>query len=318
MAHPDPNPATAPARIVIATRESRLALWQARHVQDRLRAIHPQASVELLGVTTHGDRALEQPLAKIGGKGLFVKELEAALFAGRADLAVHSLKDVPMDLPEGLVLAAVMARENPCDAFVSNRFSGPDALPPGAIVGTSSLRREAMLRAAWPQLDVQPLRGNLDTRLRRLDEGRFDAIVLAAAGLIRLGLEGRIRTVLPPERLLPAPGQGALGIEILAARGDAAAWLAPLHDEATARCVRAERAFSRALGGSCRIPLGAHARLAGGELWLRGFVASADGRRVMAGDARGAPDDGEALGERLAGDLRSRGAEALLVGAAAP
>jgi hydroxymethylbilane synthase len=299
-------------RIVIATRESRLALWQARHVRERLRAIHPEASVELLGITTHGDRVPEEPLSKIGGKGLFVKELETALLDGRADLAVHSLKDVPMVLPEGLALAAIMARENPFDAFVSNRFAGPDALPPGAIVGTSSLRRQAMLRAAWPHLEIRPLRGNLDTRLRRLDEGNFDAAILAAAGLIRLGLKERIRTVLPPERLLPAPGQGALGIEILAAREDAAAWLAPLHDETTALCVRAERAFSRALGGSCRIPLGGHARIVGGELWLRGFIASVDGRRVLAGEARGRPGDGEALGDRLADELRSRGAGALL------
>lgn len=308
----------APARIVIATRESRLALWQARHVRDRLRAIHPRASVELLGITPRGDRVPDQPLSEIGGKGLFVKELETALLDGRADLAVHSLKDVPMDLPEGLALTAILTRENPFDAFVSNRFAGPDALPPGAVVGTSSLRREAMLRAAWPHLAVRPLRGNLDTRLRRLDEGGFDAVILAAAGLIRLGFQDRIRAVLPPERLLPAPGQGALGIEMLASRGDAAAWLAPLHDEATALCVRAERAFSRALGGSCRIPLGGHARIVGGELRLRGCVASVDGRRVLAGDARGTPGDGEALGARLADDLRSRGAGALLDEAVRP
>jgi hydroxymethylbilane synthase len=305
------SPAAFP-RLVIATRESRLALWQARHVGERLRAIHPETSVELLGVTTRGDRALEQPLSRIGGKGLFIKELETALREGRADLAVHSLKDVPMDLPEGLALAAILARENPHDAFISNRFAEPEALPPGAIVGTSSLRRQAMLRAAWPRLEIRPLRGNLDPRLRKLDEGAFDAIVLAAAGLIRLGLEERIRTVLPPERLLPAPGQGALGIEILAGRADLAALLAPLGDAETACCVRAERAFSRALGGSCRIPLGGHARLEGGELRLRGFVASPDGRRVVAGEMRGDPGDGEALGERLAGDLLSRGAAALL------
>ncbi|MDR0577474.1 MAG: hydroxymethylbilane synthase [Candidatus Accumulibacter sp.] len=304
----------APSRIVIATRESRLALWQARHVQARLRALYPEAAVELLGMTTKGDRILDRPLSTIGGKGLFVKELEAALREGRADLAVHSMKDVPMDLPDGYALAAVLARENPCDAFVSRRFADPDALPPGASVGTSSLRREAILRAAYPHLKVESLRGNLDTRLRKLDEGMCDAIVLAAAGLVRLGLEERIRAVLPPERSLPAPGQGALGIEILAARADAAAWLAPLHDAATAHCVRAERAFSRTLGGSCRTPLGAYAVLEDDALWLRGFVASRDGRRIVAGEARGERGGDEALGRRLAGDLLARGADALLSG----
>ncbi|MDR1936463.1 MAG: hydroxymethylbilane synthase, partial [Candidatus Accumulibacter sp.] len=277
----------APSRIVIATRESRLAMWQARYVQARLRALYPGASVEILGVTTKGDRIVDRPLSRIGGKGLFVKELETALAEKRADLAVHSLKDVPMDLPQGFALAAVTARENPCDAFVSNRFAGIDELPPGAVVGTSSLRRAAILRAACPRLAIEPLRGNLDTRLRKLDAGLYSAIVLAAAGLIRLGLEERVRAVLPPERCLPAPGQGALGIEILASRADAAAWIEPLNDAPTAHCVRAERAFSRALGGGCRIPLGGYAVLDGEALWLRGFVASPDGRRVIAGEARG-------------------------------
>jgi hydroxymethylbilane synthase len=307
----------APARIVIATRQSRLAMRQARHVEARLRSLYPGASVELLGIATKGDRVVEQPLSRIGGKGLFIKELETALHEERADLAVHSLKDVPMDLPQGFALAAVTARENPLDAFVSRRFAGLDALPPGAVVGTSSLRREAVLRAAYPLLAVQPLRGNVDTRLRKLDEGMYDAIVVAAAGLVRLGLAERIGAALPPERMLPAPGQGALGIEILAARRDAAAWLAPLHDARTAHCVRAERAFSRALGGSCRIPLGAYALLDGEVLWLRGFVASPDGRRFVAGDARGGCGDDEALGRRLAQDLLLRGAGALLAGAAA-
>jgi hydroxymethylbilane synthase len=303
---------SAPSRIVIATRESRLALWQARHVQARLRALYPEALIELLGITTKGDRILERSLSRIGGKGLFVKELETALREKRADLAVHSLKDMPMDMPPGFALAAVTARENPCDAFVSNRFAGLDALPSGALVGTSSLRREAILRAAYPRLKIESLRGNLDTRLRKLDAGMYDAVILAAAGLIRLGLENRVRAVLPPEQSLPAPGQGALGIEILAARADAAAWLEPLRDAATARCVRAERAFSRALGGSCRIPLGGYAILDGDVLYLRGFVASPDGRRVIAGETRGGRDDGEALGRQLASDLLARGADALL------
>jgi hydroxymethylbilane synthase len=303
---------SAPSRIVIATRRSRLALWQARHVEARLRSLYPGTSVELLGIATKGDRIVERPLSQIGGKGLFVKELEAALYEGRADLAVHSLKDVPMDMPQGFALTAVTVRENPCDAFVSRRFAELDALPPGAVVGTSSLRREALLRAAYPQLAIEPLRGNVDTRLRKLDEGRYDAIILAAAGLTRLGLKERIGALLPLERMLPAPGQGALGIEILAARGDVAAWLAPLHDAPTAHCVRAERAFSRALGGSCRIPLGACAVLDGDALWLRGFVASQNGRHLVAGEVRGHRADDEALGRRLAEDLLSRGAGALL------
>jgi hydroxymethylbilane synthase len=307
---------SAPSRIVIATRESRLALWQARHVQTRLQALHPGACVELLGLSTQGDRNLRQPLSQMGGKGLFVKELETALRERRADLAVHSLKDVPMDLPTGFALAAITARENPHDAFVSKRFTGLDALPPGAVVGTSSLRRAAILRSACPQLAIETLRGNLDTRLRKLDEGRYDAIVLAAAGLIRLGLEERIRALLPLERFPPAPGQGALGIEILAARTEVAVWLAALHDAPAACCARAERAFSRALGGSCRIPLGAHATLDGETLRLHGFVASPDGQRLVAGERCGESGDPEALGRRLAEDFYARGAEALLTGVA--
>jgi len=303
---------SAPSRIVIASRESRLAMWQAQHVQARLQALYPGAAVEILGMTTKGDQILDRPLSQIGGKGLFIKELEVAMEEGRADLAVHSLKDVPMDMPEGFALAAISARENPCDAFVSNRFDGLDALPAGAVVGTSSLRREAILRARHPHLKIEPLRGNLDTRLRKLDDGQYDAIILAAAGLIRLRLEARIRTVLTPEQSLPAPGQGALGIEIQAARADAAAWLAPLHDAATAHCVRAERAFSRALGGSCQVPLGGHAVLDAGGLWLRGFVASPDGQQMIAGELRGAPEDDETIGRQLAEQLRARGADALL------
>jgi hydroxymethylbilane synthase len=303
---------SSPSRIVIATRESRLALWQAEYIKTRLQALHPGVSIELLGITTKGDRILEKPLSRIGGKGLFVKELETALREKRADLAVHSLKDVPMDMPDGFSLAAITVRENPCDAFVSEKYASLDALPEGAVVGTSSLRREAMLRAVYPRITIKPLRGNLDTRLRKFDEGMYDAIILAAVGLIRLGLAERIRAVLPPESLLPAPGQGALGIEILTARTDVAAWLAPLHDTATAHCVRAERAFSRALGGSCRVPLGGHAVLDGDALWLRGFLASPDGRQVVAGDVRGGWNEDEALGRQLAENLLARGADVLL------
>lgn len=211
-----------PSKIIIASRESRLAMWQAVHVQGRLASLNPGAEVVILGMTTKGDQILDRPLAEIGGKGLFIKELEIAMQEGRADLAVHSLKDVPMEMPDGFALAAIATRENPCDAFVSNRFDELEALPDGAVVGTSSLRREAILRARFPHLKIEALRGNLDTRLRKLDEGQYDAIILAAAGLIRLGLKERIRMVLTPEQSLPAPGQGALGIEILSARADVA------------------------------------------------------------------------------------------------
>ncbi|MBP6708263.1 MAG: hydroxymethylbilane synthase [Candidatus Accumulibacter sp.] len=301
-----------PSRIVIASRESRLALWQAEHVRCRLAELYPQSVVEILGMTTRGDQILDRPLSAIGGKGLFIKELEVAMEQGCADLAVHSMKDVPMEMPAGFVLAAVSARENPCDAFVSNRFSGLDDLPANAVVGTSSLRREALLRAAHPRLVIHSLRGNLDTRLRKLDAGEYDAIILAAAGLIRLGLRARIRSLLPPEQSLPAPGQGVLGIEVCASRADIIALLEPLNDRPTAHCVRAERAFSRALGGSCQVPLAAYARLASDGLWLRGLVATPDGRQLVAGEARGAPDDDESIGRGLAQRLRAQGADAIL------
>lgn len=254
-----PNPLAAPQRLVIATRESRLALWQAHHVRDLLRALYPSCQVELLGMTTTGDQVLDRSLNEIGGKGLFTKELEVALADGRADLAVHSLKDVPMSLPEGFALAAVLRREDPRDAFVSPRYAGIDDLPQGARIGTSSLRREAQLRERRPDLQIVPLRGNLDTRLGKLDRGEYDGIVLAAAGLKRLGLASRIREILPPQVSLPAPGQGALGIEVLSARTDVRHWLAPLVDRKTWIEVTAERSVSRALGGSCRIPLAAYA-----------------------------------------------------------
>ena len=304
---------SAPSRIVIASRESRLAIWQARHVQARLQALYPDAEIEILGMTTRGDQILDRPLSQIGGKGLFIKELEIAMQEGRADLAVHSLKDVPMEMPEGFVLTAIAARENPCDAFVSNRYASLDELPAGAVVGTSSLRREATLRAHYPHLTIRPLRGNLDTRLRKLDEGQYDAIILAAAGLIRLGLEQRIASLLTPEQSLPAPGQGALGIEVLASRPDAAAWVAPLNDAATMHCVRAERAFSRALGGSCQVPLGGYALLDKNQLWLRGFVATPDGAQTIRGELRGAPTDDEAIGRALAQQLLGQGARSILL-----
>jgi len=303
---------SAPSRIIIASRESRLAMWQAVHVQGRLAAQNPGAEVVILGMTTRGDQILDRPLAEIGGKGLFIKELEVAMEEGRAHLAVHSMKDVPMVMPDGFVLAAISARENPRDAFVSNRYAGLDELPAGAVVGTSSLRREAILRAKYPQLVIRSLRGNLDTRLRKLDAGNYDAIILAAAGLIRLGLENRIKSVLTAEQSLPAPGQGALGIELVAGDAAMAAIVAPLNDEETAHCVKAERAFSRALGGSCQVPLGGYAVFDGGQLWLRGFVATADGQEMVSGELRGDPADDEALGRQLAEQLRAQGAAAIL------
>lgn len=303
---------SSPERIVIATRESRLALWQAEHVKSLLRQRYPACKVELLGMTTRGDQILDRPLAKVGGKGLFVKELEAALYDGRADIAVHSMKDVPMALPDQFLLAAIGPREVPFDALVSSKYATLDDMPPGAVVGTSSLRREAQIHGCFPYLAVSPLRGNLDTRLRKLDEGQFDAIVLAAAGLMRLGLADRIRGVLPPEVSLPAAGQGALGIEIRADRTDLAAHLAPLNDPATACCVRAERALARELAGSCEVPLGAFAELNAGRLRLRGLVALPDGTRFARADMLGAPEDPERLGLAVANELREQGADAIL------
>ena len=310
------TPPHAPRRLTIATRESALAMWQARHVQSWLEGLYPRASVGLLGMTTQGDQVLDRPLAAIGGKGLFVKELEVAIADGRADLAVHSLKDVPMELPEGFVLAAVAAREDPRDAFVSNRYSALRDLPAGAVVGTSSLRREAQLRERFPGIEIRPLRGNVNTRLRKLDEGQYDAIILAAAGLKRLGFADRIRDFIDPADSLPAPGQGALGIECRADRPDVVAALAPLADAATTLATAAERAFSRALSGSCRTPLAAYGSWQEGSLWLRGLIASPDGREVMRAETEEAvsdPDSAEAMGRSLAGDLLARGAARFIV-----
>ena len=311
-------PTTAPTRIVIASRESQLALWQAQHVRERIVALYPRCEVPILGMTTQGDRMLATPLARIGGKGLFVKELEAALAEGRADIAVHSMKDVPMLLPDGFAIAAITAREDPRDALVSNRYAELAALPPGARVGTSSLRRESQLRARHPKLAVEPLRGNVQTRLRKLDDGAYDAIILAAAGLKRLGLGERIRALLDAEVSLPAPGQGALGIECLAARTDLVAWLAPVDDRDTALAVRAERALSRTLSGSCQLPLGGYAEIERGSLRLRGFVATQDGAQVIRGELSGAPEEAETLGERLARQLLEQGADRILAAIVPP
>ncbi len=298
---------------IIATRESPLALWQAEHVRDRLQRLHAGAQVELLGMTTRGDQILDRALSKVGGKGLFIKELEVALAEGRAHLAVHSLKDVPMMLAPEFRLAAVLEREDPRDCFVSPRYESLQAMPKGCIVGTSSLRRELMLRAAYPRLDIRPVRGNVGTRLRKLDAGDFDALIMAAAGLKRLGLADRIRQILPTNEFLPAPGQGALGIEILAVRDDAAALLAPLEHAATRAATAAERAVSRLLGGSCEVPLAAYAEVEpDGRLRLRARVGNHRTGELVAAEAIGEADDAERLGADAVEQLKRLGALDLL------
>ena len=299
-------------KLVIATRRSRLALWQADHVRKRLEALHCGLAVELLALSTRGDELIDRRLDQAGGKGLFVKELEQAMAQGRAELAVHSIKDVPAELPPGFALAAITAREDPRDAFLSQKFKSLGEMPAGASVGTSSLRRAAQITERHPRLEIRLLRGNVDTRLARLDRGDYDAIVLAAAGLERLGLAARATAHLQVEEMLPAPGQGALGIECLAARAEVAELLARLADRDTTACVRAERAVSRALGGSCSLPLAAYAELRSEKLRLRALVASSDGRRVIRCDVEDDAGAPEALGERAAGELRRQGAEEIL------
>ena len=296
--------------IVIATRESRLALWQAEHVKSLLEGLG--CSVKLLGMTTQGDQILDRSLSKVGGKGLFVKELEVALQEGHADIAVHSLKDVPMDMPEGFELACVMEREDPRDAWVSSDFARLEDLPAGAVVGTSSLRRTVLLRALRPDLNIEPLRGNLDTRLRKLDEGQYAGIVLAAAGLKRLGLSSRIRHIFETDQMLPAAGQGALGIEICSNRPDLRALLAQLADAPSWRRVAAERAVSRAMGGSCSMPLAAHATIVEGVLQLQAAWGDPEGAATLVTADGHAATDGlqaaEALGLSVAQALRDGGA----------
>ena len=303
-------------RLVIATRRSRLALWQAQHIAERLQSAHAALRVELLPMSTRGDELIDRRLDQAGGKGLFVKELENAMADGRADLAVHSMKDVPAELPPGFMLAAIGEREDPRDALVSSNYKTLAQMPNGATIGTSSLRRQAQIVERHPRLEVRLLRGNVDTRLAKLDRGEYHAIVLAAAGLTRLGLHARITARLEAEEMLPAPGQGALGIECLAARAEVIALLAPLADAATAACVRAERTVSRVLGGSCSLPLAAYAQMvenrAGNRVRLRALVASSDGKRVIRGELEGEVADPEALGHQVAQDLRRQGADAVL------
>ncbi|EED31587.1 porphobilinogen deaminase [gamma proteobacterium NOR5-3] len=301
-----------PADVVIATRESPLALWQAYFVRDTLLKMHPGISVELLGMTSRGDQILDVPLAKVGGKGLFVKELETALLDGRAHIAVHSMKDVPMEFPDGLELAVICEREEPADAFVSNNYENLDALPPGAVVGTSSLRRECQLRANRPDLTVRFLRGNVNTRLRKLDEGEYDAIILACAGLIRLEMGERIRARIPVTESLPAGGQGAVGIEIRSDDSATRELLAPLHHGPTAERVLAERALNRRLQGGCEVPIAAYAVHEGDQLWLRGLVGRPDGSNTLRADARGSRDNPEALGITVADALLEAGAAEIL------
>lgn len=305
-------PPSIPKKIVIASRESALALWQAEFIKRWLIELYPQSEISILGMTTRGDQILNISLSKIGGKGLFIKELEQAMAEGRADIAVHSMKDLPMNMPPGFALAAIAEREDPRDAFVSNHYKSLDALPAGSVVGTSSLRRESQLRARFPYLQVQPLRGNVQTRLRKLDEGQYAAIILAAAGLKRLGLADRITTVLSPELSLPAVGQGALGIECLSERTDLIELMKPLHHIKTGQCVESERAMSRELGGSCQVPLGGFAEIIEGKLVLRGFVASPDGSRMLSAQLNGDPTAGKTMGIHLAKDLKAQGADEIL------
>jgi hydroxymethylbilane synthase len=296
----------------IATRRSPLALWQAEHVASRLRGLHPGLRVELIPMVTEGDRVLDRALATVGGKGLFIKELEVAIFEDRADIAVHSMKDVPADLPEGMTLAAALTRADPRDAFVSNRFARFADLPQRARVGTSSQRRQCQLRALRPDLEIGLLRGNVQTRLRKLDEGEFDAIILAAAGLLRLDLGARISESLDPAQSVPAVGQGIIGIECESADVELLALLAPLEDATARTCLTAERAFAARLQGSCTSPVAGHARLDGERLQLTGLVGSPDGREVIRDEATGIAAAAAALGTGLADRLLERGAGKLL------
>lgn len=300
-------------RLCIATRQSPLALWQAHYVKNKLESLHAELHVDLLGLTTQGDQILDSPLSKIGGKGLFVKELEEALLDGRADIAVHSMKDVPMELPAGLIISTICEREDPRDAFVSNHYKNIEALPHGARVGTSSLRRRCQLQALRPDLIILDLRGNVGTRLRKLDEGQYDAIILAAAGLLRLNLAERITQLISIEQSLPAVGQGAVGIECRASDERTQRWLAPLHHIATAQRVLSERAMNHRLQGGCQVPIAGHAILEGEhQIYLRGLVGDVKGEHIVRAEIRGSIEHGEQLGNELAQLLLQQGAYDIL------
>lgn len=299
-------------KIVIATRESQLALWQANNVKASLEALYPETKVELLGMTTKGDQILDSPLSKIGGKGLFVKELEKALVDGVADIAVHSMKDVPMEFPEGLGLPVICEREDPTDAFVSNHFNSIEELPHGAVVGTSSLRRACQLSMHRPDIEIKNLRGNVNTRLRKLDDGEYDAIILATAGLVRLEMEDRIKARINDEFSLPAGGQGAMGIECRTDDLELIKMLAPLQHQETAYRVTAERAVNKRLNGGCQAPIACFATLHNDELFVRGLVGSTDGQTIIRGEIRGPKEQAEQLGVSLAEELLANGAQAIL------
>jgi hydroxymethylbilane synthase len=299
-------------RLRIATRKSKLALWQAQHAADLMRRVRPGLQVELVPLSTQGDQFLDAPLSKIGGKGLFIKELERALLDGDADIAVHSMKDVPAELPEGLVLPAVLPRPDPRAALVSNRHGSLTSLPAGSIVGSSSLRRQCMIRHNFPELELRFLRGNVQTRLARLDDGEYDAIVLAAAGLKRLGLDERIREAIAPELCLPAVGQGSIGIECRADDDEVQAVLAEVNDPPTWIRTQAERAFNFRMEGSCAVPLAAYAELDGNRLRVRGMVGDPEGRRVLTGERQGEAAEAASLGDELARELLERGGREIL------
>jgi len=298
--------------IIIATRKSPLAMWQAEHVAAKLKQAHPDLEVELMGMSTQGDKILDTPLAKIGGKGLFVKELEQGMLEGKADIAVHSMKDVPVAFPDGLHLPVIMQREDPRDAFVSNQFGSLEEIPEGAKVGTSSLRRQCQLSANRPDLEILPLRGNVNTRLRKLDDGDYDAIILASAGLIRLGFADRIKKYISTDSSLPAIGQGAIGIECRIEDERVNKLLQPLHDQDTADCVLAERAMNQRLEGGCQVPIGGHAILDGDNLSMRGLVGSTDGREIIRAQSSGHRKDAETIGIAIAEDLLANGADKIL------
>lgn len=298
----------------ITSRKSRLAMWQAEHVKSRLEQIHPDLEVEIIGMTTRGDQLLDSPLSKIGGKGLFVKELERAMLEGEADLAVHSMKDVPMEFPKGLMLGAILERHDPRDAFVSNQYQSLEELPQGAVLGTSSLRRQCQLHALRPDVDIRFLRGNIQTRMSKLDAGEYDAIILAASGLKRMDYHQRIRMELAPEICLPAGGQGALGLELRTDDEETLALIKPLIDADSTACVTAERALNKYLNGGCQVPIGCYAVLEqGGEvLHLRGLVGSPEGSQILTAEVRGNRSDAEALGVKVAEDLLAQGAGDIL------